>query len=102
MRSLIIFLVVSALHFLLSAIGIVSALPAAFDAQDGSWAAPWKAILAWMPTVLLAPLAWIWPLLPEGLELGFAEIAVVSALFGAAAVGLFHLWSAPRSRPRKR
>jgi hypothetical protein len=97
MRMLALFAIVSLLHFVVSVVGIVVTLPAAFDTQAGFWAAPGKALLAWVSAVLLAPLAWVQPVLPEGTSSGYAEIAVVSILFGATAVGLALLWSTARA-----
>ena len=96
MRMLALFTIVAVLHFVLSVVGVIVALPAAFDTQAGFWAAPGKALLAWIAGILLAPLAWAQPLLPQP-GFGYAEIAVVSVLFGAAAVGLALLWRAARA-----
>ena len=71
MRALALFSVVAVLHFVLSVVGIPSVLPAAFDTRAVSWTAPGKAILAWTSTVLLAPLDWARPFLPE--RVGFAR-----------------------------
>lgn len=98
MRTLALFTVVAVLHFVLSVLGILTVLPAAFDAQAGFWAAPGKVILAWTSTALLAPLDWARPLLPERAGFGYIEIAAVSVLFGAAAVGLARLWRALRGQ----
>lgn len=102
MRSLALFLTVSTVHFVLSVVGIVAALPAAFDAQAGFWAAPGKAklawVLAWTAGILLAPLRWVDPWLPPRAGFAYAEIAVVSVLFGVAAVALRRLWRVPRRR----
>ena len=89
-----VFSIVSALHFFLSVLGLLFVLPAAFETQGGSgfWAAPGKALLAGMTSVLLAPLA----LVPPGIGFGYGEIAVVSALFGVAAVGLHYFWRLTR------
>lgn len=96
-RTLAVFTVVAVLHFVLSVVGILAVLPAAFETQSGFWAAPGKALLAWTSAVLLAPLDWARPLLPgRGAEFGYLEIAAVSVLFGVAAVGLDRLWSALR------
>jgi hypothetical protein len=96
MRTLALFSLVAVLHFVLSVVGILVVLPAAFDTQAGFWAAPGKAMLAWTSTVLLAPLDWARPFLPEGAGFGYMEIAAVSVLFGAAVVGLARLWRALR------
>ena len=90
LRSAAVFAIVSALHFFLSVLGLLFVLPAAFETQGGAgfWAAPVKSLLAWLPTVLLAPLA----LLPAGHPLGFFEIAAVSVLFGLGAVALYGFW----------
>lgn len=88
MRTLALFSIVAILHFVLSVAGILMALPAAFETQAGFWAAPGKALLAWTAAVLLAPLAWAQPLLPQRAGFSYAEIAAVSVLFGAAAVAL--------------
>ena len=45
MRTLTLFSVVAVLHFVLSVVGVLAALPAAFETQTGFWAAPGKAIL---------------------------------------------------------
>jgi hypothetical protein len=100
MRSLALFLVVAVLHFVLSVAGVVVALPAAFDTQAGFWAAPGTAILAWTSAALLAPLDWIRPLLPESAGSGYSEIALVSVLFGTAAVGIARLWRTLRRHRR--
>jgi hypothetical protein len=94
MRSLGLFSVIAVLHFVLSVAGILAALPAGFDAQAGFWAAPGKAILVWTSTALLAPLDWIRLLLPVRSNFGYSEIAVISVLYGAAAVGVARLWRA--------
>src|SRR5512134_970087 len=101
MRTLALFSVVALLHFVLSVVGILAVLPAAFDTQAGFWAAPGKAILAWTAAVLLAPLDWARPLLPERADFGYLEIAAVSILFGLAAVGLAALWRALRAHKGK-
>lgn len=98
MRTLALFSLVAVLHFVLSVVGILAVLPAAFDTQAGFRAAPGKAILAWTSAILLAPLDWVRPLLPERADFGYIEIAGVSVLFGAAAVGLASLWRALRGR----
>lgn len=98
MRMLGLFLLVAVLHFALSVAGVLAALPAAFDTQAGFWAAPGKALLAWTSAVLLAPLDWLQPLMPAHASSGYGEIAVVSVLFGAAAVGLARLHRALRRR----
>ena len=102
MRTLALFSIVAVLHFVLSVVGIFAVLPAAFEAQAGFSAAPGKAILAWTSAVLLAPLDWARPLLPErGADFGYIEIGVVSVLFGVAAVGLARLWRALRGHKGK-
>jgi len=90
LRSLAVFSIVSTLHFFLSVLGLLFILPAAFETQGGAgfWAAPGKSLLAGMAAVLLAPLA----LFPAGAGLSYLEIVAVSAMFGLAAVGIFHLW----------
>lgn len=102
MRSLALFLTVSTVHFVLSVVGIVAALPAAFDTQAGFWAAPGKAklawVLAWTAGILLAPLRWVAPWLPPRAGFAYTDIAVVSVLFGVAAVALRRLWRVPRRR----
>jgi hypothetical protein len=97
MRAFAVFAIVALLHFMLSVAGILVALPAAFDAQAGFWAAPGKALLAWTAAVLLAPLDWLGPLLPQGAGFGYAEVAAVSVLFGAAAVALDRAWRAVKA-----
>ncbi len=96
MRTLALFSLVALLHFVLSVVAILTVLPAAFDTQAGFWAAPGKAILAWTSAVLLAPLDWLRPLMPERAGFGYGEIAAVSVFVGAAAVGLARLWRALR------
>jgi hypothetical protein len=76
-RALALFSVVAVLHFVLSVAGILAVLPAAFETQAGFRAAPGKAILAWTSS---------------------REIAVVSVLFGAAAVGLARGWRALKAQ----
>lgn len=90
LRSLAVFSIVSTLHFFLSVLGLAFVLPAAFETQGGAgfWAAPGKSLLAWMPSVLLAPL-WFFP---TRAHFGFLHVAAVSVMFGLAAAGLFHLW----------
>lgn len=99
-RLLAVFLVVAILHFLLSVAGVLAVLPAAFDTQAGFWAAPGTAMLAWTSAALLAPLDWMRPLLPGATGFGYGEIALVSVLFGAAAVGIARLWRILRDRKR--
>lgn len=102
MRSLALFLAVGAVHFVLSVAGILATLPAAFDTQPGFWAAPGKAklawVLAWTAGILLAPLGWANPWLPPRAGFAYTEIAVVSASFGVAAVGLLRLGRVLRRR----
>jgi hypothetical protein len=100
MRTLALFSVVAVLHFVLSVAGVLAVLPAAFETQAGFWAAPGKAILAWTSSLLLAPLDWVRPLLPGRADFGYGEIAVVSVLFGATAVGLAHLWRTVKTQHR--
>ena len=78
------------LHFAVSVAGAIFALPAAFD---GFAVSPGKTLLAWMAAVLLAPLPWL------GRDYGYAEIAVLSVLYGFAAVSAVRLvakWRAAR------
>ena len=98
MPTLALFAIVTVLHFVLSVVGILAVLPAAFETQAGFWAAPGKVILAWTAAGLLAPLDWLRPLLPERAGFGYGEVAMVSVLFGAAAVGLARLWRALKGR----
>ena len=102
LRSLTVFSIASALHFLLSVLGLLFVLPAAFETQGGAgfWAAPGKSILASLPNVLLAPLAWLTPPLPLRKEFGYLDIALVSALFGGVAVGLHCFWRLARGSRR--
>ena len=94
LRSLTVFSIVSTLHFFLSVVGLLFILPAGFETQGGAgfWAAPGKSILAWMPNVLLAPLAWVTPPLPLRGEFGFLDIALVSTLFGLVVAGIHFGW----------
>lgn len=98
MRSLAWFLGIASLHFVLSVAGSVLALRAAFDTQVGFWAAPGAATLAYLSAILLAPLELVRVILPAEWRGGYAEIATVSILFGAVAVGILHLSRALRSR----
>lgn len=98
MRSLAWFLGVASLHFVFSVAGTVLALRAAFDTQAGFWAAPGAATLAYLSEILLAPLVFVRVIVPAEWRGGYAEIATVSVLFGAVAVGLLHLSRALRSR----
>ena len=90
LRALTVFSIVSTLHFLLSVLSLAFILPAAFETQGGAgfWAAPGKSMLAWMSSVLLAPL-WFFP---TRTNFGFLHVAGVSVLFGLAVVGLHQLW----------
>jgi hypothetical protein len=89
---LALFLTVAVLHFVLSVAGLLVALPAGFETQGvGFRAAPGKSLLAAIAAVLLAPLAWLQPLLPERAGFSYVEIAAVSAFFGVAAVALVAL-----------
>jgi len=76
------------LHFALSVASIVVGLPAVFDAQGGLPASPVRALLGASIGVLLAPLGWLQPWLPQRAGFAYGEIAAVSVLFGAAAVVL--------------
>ena len=96
MRLLAVFCAVSVLHFVLSVAGVVLALPAAFAAQHGFWAAPVKITLAWTAAVLLAPLALVSP----G-DFGYPEIAAVSVLFGLAAVAITYAVGRARRAGRR-
>jgi len=95
-RLLLVFCAVSALHFALSVAGVVLALPAAFAAQHGFWAAPVKITVAWVAGVLLAPLALVSP----G-DYGYLEIAAVSVLFGLAAAAITHAVGRARRAGRR-
>jgi len=97
LRALVVFSIVSTLHFLLSVLGIAFILPAAFETQGGAgfWAAPGKSMLVWMSNVLLVPL-WFFP--PA--DFGFRHVAAVSVMFGLAAAGLHYWWRARRARRR--
>ena len=97
MRSLVVFCVVSVLHFVLSVAGVVLGLPAAFAAQQGFWTAPVKITLVWTAGVLLAPLA----LLPPPGDFGYPEIAAVSVLFGLAAVAIAYAVARARRASRR-
>jgi hypothetical protein len=96
MRLLVVFLAVGALHFVLSVAGVVLALPAAFDAQHGFWAAPVKITLVWTAGVLLAPLALVSPR-----DFGYLEIGTVSVLFGLAAVAITYAVGRARRAGRR-
>lgn len=86
MRELALFLAVAVAHFGLSVVSLAQVLPAAFETQGGNfWAAPGRAVVAWLSGVLLAPLAW------GPADFGFLEIGLVSALWGAAAIALARL-----------
>ncbi len=100
MRSLTVFLTVTALHSVLSVAGAVLSLRAAFDTQVSWRAAPGEAAITWLSAALLAPLAYAQRFLPPHWrsDTGYPEIVAVSAGFGAAAVGLLQLWRAWRSR----
>jgi len=98
MRSLAWFLGIAGLHFVLSVAGTVLALRAAFDTQAGFWAAPGTATLAYLSEVLLSPLYLLRAILPAEWRGGYAEIATVSILFGALAVGIVHTNRGLRSR----
>jgi len=98
MRELALFLLVAVLHFVLSVAGILVTLPAAFETQGGFWAAPGKASLVWTSAILLAPLEWAKPFLPNRGGFGYLEIGAVSVLFGVAALGIARLWRVLRSR----
>ena len=89
LRSLTVFSIVSALHFFLSVLGLMFALPETFQTQHNS-------LFARLPNVLLAPLAWLTPPLPLRKEFGYLDIALVSALFGGVAVGLHYFWRLAR------
>ena len=99
LRSVTVFAIVGALHFFVSVLGILFTLPAAFETQGGAgfWAAPVKSTIAWLPTVLLAPLSWLTPPFPLRGEFGFLDIALVSALFGVVAVGMHYFWRLRRA-----
>jgi len=90
---LAVFATVAVLHFLISVAGIIFALPAAFD---GFAAAPGKTVLAWIAGILLAPLPWL------GRDYGYGEIAVLSALYGFAAVSAARLFATRRAARRTR
>jgi hypothetical protein len=96
MRLLAVFCAVSVLHFALSVVGTVVALPAAFAAQHGFWAAPVKITLAWTAAVLLSPLALISPR-----DYGTLEIAVVSVLVGLAAAAITYAVGRARRAGRR-
>ena len=98
MRSLVVFCVVSVLHFVLSVAGVVLALPAAFAYQHGFWAAPVKITLVWIAGVLLTPIG----LFSSPREVfGYLEIAAVSVLFGLAAVAIVHVVARARRANRR-
>lgn len=90
-RPLAWFLAISGVHFLVSVVGTIVSLRAAFDTQASFWAAPGAAVLADVSAILLAPLEHMRPVLPAAWRGSYAEIAAVSALFGGVTVGLLHL-----------
>jgi hypothetical protein len=94
-RAILLFLAVAIAHFTLSLVGFAMVLPAAFATQGGQgfWAAPGKVILASIGGVLLAPVAWLW-----GSQFELIHIAIVSVLFGLAAVTLMRLWKSWKLR----
>jgi hypothetical protein len=93
-RSLILFVVVAVLHFVLSVACYVLILPAAFAYQNGFWTAPVKISFVWITSWLLAPTSWLgWRTVS-----GYPEIAIFSVAFGAAAVALLHAWRYWRRR----
>lgn len=83
LRSLTVFSIVSALHFFLSVLGLMFALPETFQTQHNSF-------FARLPNVLLAPLGWLTPPLPLRKDFGYLDIALVSALFGCIATALHY------------
>jgi hypothetical protein len=96
--KLAIFLVVAVVHFALSVLGVLFTLPVAFDVRGGLDPEPGKAALVFISSLLLAPLAWISPLVPGDLGLGYGEIAIVSVLSGLAALALHAAWRRLRLR----
>ena len=83
LRSLTVFSIVCALHFFLSVLGLMFALPETFQTQHDS-------VLARVPNVLLAPLGWMTPPLPLRKDFGYLDIALVSASFGGIATALHY------------
>ena len=93
LRSLTVFSIVSALHFFLSVLGLMFALPETFHTQHDS-------LLARLADVLLAPLGWLTPLLPLRKNFGYLDIALVSALFGCVAMALHYFVRMLRGKRR--
>jgi hypothetical protein len=91
--NLAVFAIVAVLHFVICVAGLVFALPAAFD---GFAVSPGKTVLAWIAGILLAPLPWL------GRDYGYAEIGVLSAFYGFAAVSLVRLVATRRAARRTR
>ena len=91
LRAIVVFSVVAILHFALSIAGFLLVLPAAFEPT------PFRSLMVWIASVLLAPVVWIF-----GSDFEFPHVAAVSVLFGAAAVLLMRLWAGARRRSAAR
>ncbi|MEW5976666.1 MAG: hypothetical protein AB1898_12760 [Acidobacteriota bacterium] len=95
-RLLLWFISAAGLHFALSVAGTILALRAAFDVKRGFWSAPGAVTLAYLSEILLFPLALVRMVIPVGWQGGYAEVAMVSLLFGCGVAAILHL----RSRRR--
>jgi len=100
LATLAVFVVVAALHFVLSVAGQVLALRVAFDSQPGGTPKPLETAVVRLAELLLAPLIVIQNVAPRlSTPSGYLETAVTSASFGIAATGM--LWLV-RRRPAVR
>ena len=96
LATLAVFVVVAALHFVLSVAGQVLALRVAFDSQPGGTPRPLEAAVVRLAELLLAPLIVIQHVAPRlSTPSGYLETAVTSASFGVAAAGMLWLLRRP-------
>lgn len=90
MRAFAIFAGAAAAAFTLMFAAIVWVLPTAFETQGIGWlAAPFRTVVVTVGNVLLFPLGCIYATVGNTSGFGFAAVAVLSIVYGAAAVGLW-------------
>jgi hypothetical protein len=78
-------------HFVVSIAGVVLGLRVWFDTAPGGSVQLFDLVVVRLAAILLAPLSLVHRVVP-GLQADYPEIALTSAAFGAAAVGVVSLW----------
>lgn len=78
-------------HFVVSIAGVVLGLRVWFDTAPGGTVGVFDLVVVRLAAILLAPLSLVHRVVPS-LQADYPEIALTSAGFGVAAVGVVSLW----------